>query len=91
MANINGDAVKRTTLTANTEEIVEFTNHVQNVALFSGGGTVYVKFNSTITGTDDMGAVYIEDGGCFESYKRAAISTMHLYSESAATVQWDTP
>jgi len=91
MANINGVLIKRTTLTSGTEAVVEFSERVQSISLCSNGGVVYVKFNGTISGTSDTGAISMNDGDCFETYKKAPISTLHLYSESAATVQWDIP
>lgn len=91
MATIDGIAQKRVTLTTNIETIVVFDKRVQNVSFMAEGGTVYFKENGTITGNTDLSANYINDGNSFDLYKGSQINELHLYSTSAATVQWDIP
>lgn len=86
----DGNVVKRTTLSANTEEIIQFSQGIQNLSLMAQG-TIYYKVDGTITGADDTGANFLDTSAeSVDIYKNKRFTTLHLFTtETSVIVQWD--
>ena len=63
-----------------------FSDDVRTLALNVSGGVVLFKVNGSITGVGDLSANTVDTS--YEGIEPGPIDTIHLFSTSAATVQW---
>lgn len=89
---VDGRTQRRTALVANTEEIIKFIPAIQSISLCITSGNVAYRLNSTISSVNDNAAnilAYSLNPAVDILKDRAVISEIHLMSDSATTIQWD--
>jgi hypothetical protein len=88
---IDGTSQRRTTLTANVEEVVKFHQEIQSVSVLVQGGTVYYKTDSTILGANDNTTNFLDDAASTTNiYRKTFFSELHLFTtDSNVVVEWD--
>jgi hypothetical protein len=86
---VNGNQKRRTSLTANTEEIITFSG-LSELNIFVSGGNVAYKINSTVASTTDDTANYLTGANPVAEIKtHQTIRELHVIADAATTIEWD--
>lgn len=86
---VNGNQKRRTSLVANTEEVITFSG-LSELNVFISGGNVAYKINATVASTTDDTANYLTGSNPLAEIKtNQTIRELHVMADAATTIQWD--